>query len=128
MKLHIIGDIHLDEFAIAYIECALWSSTDNADESGVEPLDLNYNATDIDPQTLKRMAEDCAAFQADNKTDLEDMTAERAGHDFWLTRNRHGAGFWDRGLGEVGRRLTDAAHVWGSFDLYVGDDGKVHGS
>jgi hypothetical protein len=55
---------------------------------------------------------------------------ERSGHDFWLTRNRHGAGFWDRWFGDspqakLGNLLSDAAHVYGSCDLYVGDDGKV---
>jgi hypothetical protein len=30
---------------------------------------------------------------------------EQAGIDFWLTRNRHGAGYWDRGLGITGDKL-----------------------
>ena len=42
-----------------------------------------------------------------------------------LTRNGHGAGFWDRGLGALGERLTRAAKSHGSVDLYVNDDGKV---
>lgn len=50
-----------------------------------------------------------------------------AGIDFWLTRNGHGAGFWDRGLGDVGTRLTCAAHNYGSVDLYAGDDGLIYG-
>ena len=54
------------------------------------------------------------------------MEPAQAGHDFWLTRNRHGAGFWDRGLGERGQRLTDAAHVYGESYLSIGDDGKVY--
>ena len=32
---------------------------------------------------------------------------ELAGHDFFLTQAGHGAGFWDRGLGVLGDRLTD---------------------
>ena len=47
----------------------------------------------------------------------------------WLTRNGHGAGFWDGDWPEpVASRLTKSAKRFGSFDLYVGDDGKVHGS
>ena len=46
--------------------------------------------------------------------------------DFWLTRNGHGAGFWDRGLGSVGDELTKNAKPFGSVDAYVGDDGKVY--
>jgi hypothetical protein len=43
-----------------------------------------------------------------------------------LTRNGHGSGFWDRGLGKVGEQLTAACGPYGSSDLYVGDDGKVY--
>ena len=53
-------------------------------------------------------------------------SAADAGGDFWQTRYRHGAGFWDRGMGELGELLTAAAHAYGTCDLYVGDDGQVH--
>lgn len=33
---------------------------------------------------------------------------ESCGHDFWLTSEGHGAGFWDRGMGELGEKLTDS--------------------
>lgn len=42
----------------------------------------------------------------------------QAGHDFWLTRNRHGAGYWDRGLGNLGKRLTESAHGYGEVCVY----------
>lgn len=125
----------MDKFTEGYITCALWSSMDNSDEStGGEPLDANYSIDDIHPDTLAMMFAECHQFRADNQVNLEDIeeehgaTDKRNGHDFWLTRNGHGAGFWDRGYGEVGQRLTDAAHVWGSVDLYVGDDGMIHQS
>lgn len=46
-------------------------------------------------------------------------------HDFWLTRNGHGAGFWDRtelDADELGDRLTVLAKEFGAVDLYQGDD------
>lgn len=122
-------------FFDAYVECALWSSTDNSEPNGGSPLDENYGPEDIAPETLQRMREDCEAFQRDNAELLAQVpdlgrwtTDEFNGHDFWLTRNRHGAGFWDRGYGALGRQLTDAAHAWGSFDLYIGDDGQIYGA
>jgi hypothetical protein len=125
----------LDTFTLAYIECALWSSTDNADETGGEPLDANYDLTDISPETLAQMISDCEAFQIYEARPLSicGLTPERSGHDFWLTRNRHGAGFWDEGFRgpftqAALKRLTDASHAYGSFDLYVGDDGMIYGS
>ncbi len=117
----------LDAFTTAYIECALWSSTDNTTDNGGEPLDSNYSPDDIAIATLKEMQADCDAFQHDNAADLDGLDSEQAGHDFWLTRNGHGAGFWDRGLGEQGDRLTKASKVYGSVDLMV-YRGKVHSS
>ena len=117
----------IERFFNAYVETALWSTTDNADDSGGEPLDKNYDASDIDKKTLDQMMKDCVAFLEDNAEDIGTDYGS-AGHNFWLTRERHGSGFWDAGL-EPGpsKRLTDAAHAYGSFDLYVGDDGKIYG-
>ena len=120
----------LDNFTRAYIECALWSSTDDNDT----PLDSNYSAQDLAPETLAAMVVDCARFQAANAALLakwiEDC-ADEAGHDFWLTRNHHGAGFWDHAIrtpaqDAIGEKLTDAAHAFGAVDLYIGDDGKIY--
>jgi hypothetical protein len=124
-----------NSFLRGYITCALWSSNDDDGE----PLDACFDDSDIAPETLASMREDCEDFIEANAIDLKAYaftlgqqpgtvhdSAERAGHDFWLTRNGHGAGFWDRGLGALGNRLSDAAKVYGSTDLYVGDDGKVH--
>jgi hypothetical protein len=109
----------------AMIECALWSSTDDDGE----PLDTAYDASDIDPGVIMALAMDLTGFIGANREDIEaaEMDSEQVGHDFWLTRNGHGAGFWDRGLGAVGERLTAAAKVYGAFDLYVGDDGTIYG-
>ena len=44
-------------------------------------------------------------------------------YDFWLTRNRHGAGFWDGDYEEgVGKVLTDIAHAFGEVSTSEGDD------
>lgn len=121
----------LDAFARAYVTAALWSTNDESDETGGAPLDDNYGIEDIAPETLASMIADCGAFQRDNATDLAlayrraGYDPSSAGHDYWLTRNGHGAGFWDRGLGKVGDRLSDACRRQ-NVDLYVGDDGRIH--
>lgn len=129
---------NLDSFTSGYAVAALWSSTDNSDEQGGDPLDDNYDVDDIASDTLEQMRRDCAKFQRDNEKDLDKAykadvfvdgrryNAHSAGFDFWLTRAGHGAGFWDRGLGAVGDRLTEASKKYGTFALYV-QDGKVHG-
>jgi hypothetical protein len=113
----------LDTFTRAYIECALWSSTDEHDE----PMDSVFGIDDLADETLTAMVADCEAFQRNHADDLSTGTLEQAGHDFWLTRNGHGAGFWDGDwANDVGRRLTDAAHVYGECTLYAGDDGRIY--
>lgn len=118
----------LDRFTAAYLECALWSSTD---DDGT-PLDnVKYADTELAPETLARFKADCDRFQTAN-TDLlaqadEYQSADRQGHDFWLTRNGHGAGFWDGDYPkELGERLTDASKAFGECDLYIGDDGLIY--
>ncbi len=128
----------LDEFTRAYIEAALWSSNDESDESGGRPMDENYGLSDIHPDTLARMNEDCRKFQEeciewitwDNLVYFPHRytTHEKAGHDFWLTRNGHGAGFWDGDWKEdADKAMTAASKRFGNVDLYVGDDGMIHG-
>ena len=116
----------MDRFTLAYIEAALWSSTDNSRDDGGDPLDRNYSVNDISSELIVAMQNDCAKFQDDNAATLDGLKIEQCGHDFWLTRNRHGAGFWDRGLGLVGEELTRASHAFGECDLYVGDDGQIY--
>jgi hypothetical protein len=127
----------LDEFTRAYVETALWSSNDNSTESGGEPLDANYSIEDIAPDTLAQMVDDCRKFQAAHGHLLTDEHClrygpdfgidGRAGHDFWLTRNGHGAGFWDGDWSaEADAILTPAAEAFGELDLYVGDDGRIY--
>lgn len=95
--------------------------------SSEPPLDDNYTPEDITPATLAAMAADCAKFQSENETDLSGEDAVRAGHDFWLTRNHHGAGFWDGDWEDSkGERFTASSKTFGEFNLYPGDDGKLY--
>ena len=114
----------MDTFTTAYLTCALWSTNDESTPQGGKPLDTNYGIEDVAPDTLAQMAADCRAFQEENQTDIANDLG-LAGHDFWLTRNGHGAGFWD-GDWANGDRLTEASKRFGEFDLYVGDDGLIY--
>lgn len=123
-----------DDFTAAYMQAALWSSTiDESDEThGGEPFDAYFSIDQIALETQAQMLATCGKFQREHGDDLARFYVatgkgpEQGGHDLWLTRNRHGAGFWDRGAGEVGDRLTEAAHALGECDLWT--DGEfVHG-
>lgn len=121
----------VDDMIRGYVSCALWVGTDIFEEDGEpEPLDERFDVDDVADEAMASIRADVQAFISHNSADLLTYAItlgwERAGHDFHLTRNRHGAGFWDRGLGDVGRRLTDAAHVYGESELYVGEDGSLY--
>ena len=125
--------VDLDEFTRHYIICALWAENDQSNEQGGDPLDANYDIEDIAPECLIQIKADCAKFQAENANDIitwnngRYSAEEMAGHDFWLTRNGHGSGFWDGDWEqEVGKRLTEASAKFGTVTLYVGDDGKIY--
>jgi hypothetical protein len=116
----------LDPFTRMYLETALWAETDQTNEQGGEPLDKNFSIEDFSPEALESAKADCKKFQADNATDLAGQDLEAAGHDFWLTRNHHGAGFWDGDYPkEIGERLTEASHQYPEKNIYVGDDKKL---
>jgi len=113
----------VDSFFKAYVECALWSST--GDDG--QPLDKRFSIDNIEPATLAKMQTDCLAFYTEfNLGELPDSEQRRAGHDFWLTRNGHGSGFWDGDWNEPQASLmTIASHHAGNFDLYQCDDESV---
>lgn len=133
----------LDQFTEAYITCMLWSTNDESDESGGEPLENNYSIEDIDPESMAKIIKDCKDFQAENLEDIlqiQDVHCkgdshgrchysglESAGHDFWFTRCGHGVGFWDRGYPEaMAARLTASCKKFGECWPYVGDDNKIY--
>ncbi|MCP4963363.1 MAG: hypothetical protein GY925_29360, partial [Actinomycetia bacterium] len=60
---------------------------------------------------------DCVSFALTHFALLAQVDlgqAFRHGGDFYLTRNGHGAGFWDRRYGNVGTHLSKAAKIYGS--------------
>lgn len=121
-------------FVRQYIECALWSSTD---DDGT-PLDnAKYSDNELAGETIARFVGDCTKFE-NACEQFPEFDAVRNGfpnrpsaiaHDFWLTRNGHGAGFWDGDYPEpIATKLTDLAKSFGECDLYIGDDGRIYAS
>jgi hypothetical protein len=122
----------LDNFTLAYVECALWSTPvdeayaaehDIASDMGLDRA--GFTLEDIAPEALASIVADCASFREAAGELLSDWNDGQAGHDLWLTRNRHGAGFWDRGLPH-GEELSEIARAYGESDLYIGDDGQLY--
>lgn len=103
---------------------------------------------DFHPDTIKTAIEECEQFQQeaadllavayghhtpartigdgslpDSHRPAWDYDECHAGHDFWLTRNGHGAGFWDRGMpDEIGEGLSDIAKGYGERNAWFSDE------
>lgn len=102
----------------AYRGCLVWQSTDDDGE----PI----GSAEWSQAALDESQTDVADFVESNWGDVKGLDPGQVGNDFCLTRNRHGAGFWDRGLGALGDRLTAASHPYGTQDGYLGDDGLLY--
>jgi hypothetical protein len=132
----------LDAFAQGYIEALFftesasdvtkvdWRHGEGSDDGSALPCDAAF--ADLAPETLARILKDCRAFQdsrawADTMEGYPGADEVQAGHDFWLTRNGHGAGFWDGDWPEpYATQLDETAKGFGSVNAYLGDDGKVY--
>lgn len=116
------GDPLYSRFVEAYLEMAIFTS---ADDQG-RPLDRHYGIENFAYEAIRRANKDCREFQESGEELLRQHgDDERNGADFWLSRNGHGAGFFDRGYGEDGDLLQDLARSMGEVHVYVGDDKKL---
>jgi len=120
----------LDPFTRAALECAFWLWDDDA-PSGEYPTDrIDDFYPKIHPKCLEKFMAECAAFQKENREALMafQQNDSQNGHDFWLTRNHAGTGFWDREqcreakFREIGDRLTESAHACGERNVSRDED------
>lgn len=106
-----------DEMLSGYLEAALWTNEEEIGSASI--FDINSESRDKAHEEINSFMQTAAGL-------LKSIEPSQAGHDFWLTRNGHGTGFWDRGLGEVGEKLTEISKSFGTSDLYMGNDGELH--
>lgn len=124
-----------DDTALAsYLDTACWSSRawdEHGNDRGIE-----LYAHRLTRAARATLASDLADFLGCPEVEEKLIECEKrygytpvqAAGDFWLSRNGHGAGFFDRGLGELGQSLHRDAKAWGSADLYLGRGGWIHHS
>jgi hypothetical protein len=112
------------DVATAYKMAALWASLDDDGE----PLDLQFSPADIAPESDEQINAEVVEFWEKAKAEglVDGVKPAQFGHDFFLTRAGHGAGFWDRGRGYAGERLTEMAKSYRENTPIKGDDGKIY--
>lgn len=116
----------------AYLEAALFSSYDSWGELDGDPLDANYAVSDCSKKLIGSADSDLEDFFAENADEITearkirpDYSDSDVGHDFWFSRNGHGAGFFDRGRESVWRVLQKAAKRWGTVNLHVDENNEI---
>ena len=120
-----------EAFLEGYLECLLWSTVVPEDERGTLGAE-HWDGTGLDwhARSLRAHTVQVFDFFRSQQTDLRSAVEqghgwENLGHDFCLTRGGHGAGFWDRGLGVLGDRLTEASEPYGDVYLYATARGRI---
>lgn len=119
-----------ETFLSAYLEAMVFTDMSDIDD---ECRDSDFSA-----ELIEHSRQDCELFQSE-QSNLLALAYERdgygptqAGHDFWLSRNGHGAGFFDRReleADDLGDRLQASCGdftVFPGVDMYKGDDGEAY--
>jgi hypothetical protein len=118
----------VDQLTHGFLVGMLWAESGDPES----PLGESAGLEDLAPQTRTAACEICENFasycaRVHIRLDrVRGMDAQAIGHDLWLTSQGHGAGFWDRGLGALGDKLTAAAKTFSGGDAYRGDDGSIY--
>ncbi|QRI45328.1 hypothetical protein SEA_ENNEA_94 [Gordonia phage Ennea] len=121
----------VDSMARGYVDALCWTQRayddDNAD-ADLTLSDMGYGYDDLAPGTRARIIGELMALITAHPLAVRMYGANRRyngcegdvwshfGHDYLLTRDGHGAGFWDRGLGDLGDYLTAIAKTMGEHD------------
>jgi hypothetical protein len=112
--------LNIDQIVYSYLETALWSTEE--EENGLQGKSI----ADVDKMSVQGAKKDVIDFlrQAETQApdELQSYDAKALGHNLWLSRNGHGAGFFD----ENNDKLQDIARNMKGVDMYLGDDGKVY--
>jgi len=113
----------LQDFEKGYLEAMFWTEA--------EEISDDFGVIDLSKEDRATIENECIRFYQANKTLLAwcGTDFEQHGHDFWLTRNGHGVGFWDRGYKEeISKVLTKYCEDCKPAYLTSDDDGLYYHS
>ena len=148
-----INGVECSEAVVSYLETILWTEhcslpvPENELVNGYmdvgedhllygvseqDCLDDHFDIEDFSVESLIDIRADVDKFFKRLQTaGLLDQAREcygdsRIAYDFWLTRQGHGAGFWDGDYRGIGDQLTDITDLSGTVTYVLGEDGKIH--
>lgn len=116
------ADYILNHRYLSTLEACAKHGIDPSDHSDM--LDGYYDVSDIDQSVVDQVTETVRSFVSAYPLACRQYLMVRSssdlGQDLFLTGEGHGTGFWDRGLGDLGRYLSDASQGMTS-DVYLSD-------
>ncbi len=107
----------IEDIADEYLETVQWAEAPDPDTSSEHDLFDGVRERAI--RDVARFLGRCRAAGID-MTDVPDI-----GHHLWLTRQGHGAGFWDGDFGNLGDKLTELARKMGELNVDTERRGRV---
>jgi hypothetical protein len=137
---------YLKEVVRGYIDAALWTEEerlkdemgyddeddDDEEMSEIDMIIKSYNKKDfsdfekedINIDSLLKTYDEIKKFtRLLNQSTLNEVEPFELGMDFWLTRNHHGSGFWDKSYSEEAEEdLMSAVKNFKEKNLIIGDD------
>lgn len=134
-----VSDAEFNAFHSAYIEALFFRETIGGDGN---PLDSDYDSSDLSKRSETKIRHDCLAFYAMNHKTIQHGAAPMGqyydgatdairkaaygGHDFYMTRQGHGVGFWESewSIADPNQTLDKAATQFHEFHTWI-NKGKV---
>lgn len=134
MKHYAFSAQEIEEATDAALECLAWSTPHDYDTGDM----LDSVEADFSESAREAMRDMLDGFMSDDRVSrlFDLLTAlgvpfspEQIGHDFVLTANGHGAGFWDRDYRPRPKAaldaLSDIVRPYGEIGAYVSDAGEI---
>lgn len=119
-----VPGLEVRDIVSGFIECMCWAESGDTDAPLGDHADPSLLADGAYEQCLG-LVQDFISYCARVGIDMQGMNEDQIGNDLWLTMQGHGAGFWDRGLGQLGEDLTKAAKTF-HMECYLGDDELIY--
>ena len=122
-RLPAITERDLETFLSGYWACVDFAATDGEGE----PIEVD-SRHELPAEAVAEMEETATDFLRAQWVWLHSCDdLSYAGHNFHLTRNHHGAGFWDgRSWANLADRLSKASQTYGSCGVEKNSDGSIY--
>ena len=111
-------NFNLETVLQSYLEAMLWV---NEDMDELTIFDVDEKLVEFSMVEIEKFINIIETTKGDIE-DSKHYSDSAFGHNFLLSRNGHGAGFFD----DNNDTLQDICRKFGSVDAYIGDDNKIY--